>query len=250
MHRASLRDAAHHHTHWLLIAWLPVFASTAWAAGLLALLVTWLAQGQPYYVSESPSQRIAFISDVGADILKPLFVLVCCTVALGFFFTLIIDARLRSIAQVPPSRRTRVCSGIAIAGAFIGGGALIMLSGFDTRAYETVHRAFLFAFVLGVAVSVISTLVQTYPYREPLRRAHLARLAFALALIAGMLTFLGTLFASVNVAAVVEWCIAFGFAPYLVTFYWDLRAGVIEVIDSRASQPNSTPDMVETGVTP
>ena len=60
---------------------------------LLAMLVTWLAQGRPKYVSQEGS--IAYISDVGADILKPLFVTGCIITGLSFFIALSIERWLR-----------------------------------------------------------------------------------------------------------------------------------------------------------
>ena len=60
---------------------------------LLAMLVTWLAQGRPKYVSQEGS--IAYISDVGADFLKPLFVAGCAITAVSFFLSLSIGRWLR-----------------------------------------------------------------------------------------------------------------------------------------------------------
>lgn len=64
-----------------------------YAGTLLAMLVTWLAQGRPKYVSQDGS--IAYISDVGADILKPLFVVGSIITGLSFFFALSIERWLR-----------------------------------------------------------------------------------------------------------------------------------------------------------
>lgn len=69
-------------------------SSDAMPAGtLLAMLITWLAQGRPHYVSQDGS--IAYISDVGADILKPLFVTGCVITAVSFFLSLVIERWLR-----------------------------------------------------------------------------------------------------------------------------------------------------------
>ena len=45
---------------------------------LLAMLIVWELQGHHHYPSMSPDQRIAYISDVGAQGLKPLFIAGCC----------------------------------------------------------------------------------------------------------------------------------------------------------------------------
>ena len=41
---------------------------------LLAMLITWLVEGSPHYASMDDYQHIAYISDVGAQGLKPLFI--------------------------------------------------------------------------------------------------------------------------------------------------------------------------------
>ena len=73
----------------LVLGWTPFFL----LGTLLAMLVTWLAQGRPKYVSQEGS--IAYISDVGADILKPLFVTGCIITGLSFFIALSIERWLR-----------------------------------------------------------------------------------------------------------------------------------------------------------
>ena len=45
---------------------------------LLAMLIVWELQGHHHYASMSPGQRIAYISDIGAQGLKPLFIAGCC----------------------------------------------------------------------------------------------------------------------------------------------------------------------------
>ena len=67
---------------------IPLVTAFAWFATLWALLITWLAQGRPHYVSMSPGQTIAYISDVAADILKPLFIVGCSITGVGFFLSL------------------------------------------------------------------------------------------------------------------------------------------------------------------
>lgn len=45
---------------------------------LLAMLIVWELEGHPHYASMSADQHIAYISDVGAQGLKPLFIAGCC----------------------------------------------------------------------------------------------------------------------------------------------------------------------------
>lgn len=45
---------------------------------LLAMLIVWELEGHPHYASMSANQHIAYISDIGAQGLKPLFIAGCC----------------------------------------------------------------------------------------------------------------------------------------------------------------------------
>lgn len=44
---------------------------------LLAMLIVWELEGRPHYTSMGAQQKIAYISDIGAQGLKPLFVAGC-----------------------------------------------------------------------------------------------------------------------------------------------------------------------------
>jgi hypothetical protein len=59
--------------------------------------------------------------------------------------------------------RERVLSLLAIFGSFIGGLGLILLTIFDTRRLESLHRIFLLIFVLGVALSAGFTCLEVCP---------------------------------------------------------------------------------------
>jgi hypothetical protein len=81
-----------HRAHWYYI-WIPIFTAFIWVGTLFAMLITWLAQGRPHYVSMDGN--IAYISDIGADILKPLFITGCSITGVGFILTLIVERWLR-----------------------------------------------------------------------------------------------------------------------------------------------------------
>jgi hypothetical protein len=57
------------------------------------MIVTWAAQGRPIYSSENGT--IPYISDIGADILKPLFIVGGSITAVCFFLSLVIERWLR-----------------------------------------------------------------------------------------------------------------------------------------------------------
>lgn len=208
---------------------LPVFIAFIWFGSLLAMLLTWLTSGRPKYVSQEG--RVAYISDVGASFLKPLFVVACCITGFGFFLCLIVERLLRHTGRLVPEmrKRERVLGILAVVGAFIAMWGLILLSGFDTLHHTTLHRLFLLLFILGVSLSAIFTVVeyrwvaQDHPRMHELRRAYIAKAIIAGALILLAIAFGITLFCAPDIGGVIEWVIALGFTMYLLTFWYDLR---------------------------
>lgn len=112
--------------------------------------------------SMTSDQTIAYISDVAADFLKPLFIVACSITAVSFILDLIFERYLRHSGRLMPNMRTRerVLSSLAILGSVIGGAGLILLSVFDTRRHPKAHDAFLLVFIVGVALSAIFTIVE------------------------------------------------------------------------------------------
>jgi len=137
------------------------------------------------HLSHNP---IPVISDVGAYVLKPLFVIGTIITSLTFVATLasflylqapqnqpqeelpelsspiqnaIVVAREAQTRLPAHGRKSeRILAIMALIGALIGGVGLILLSGFDTSRYPTLHRVFLTVFMFGVALSAILTMVQ------------------------------------------------------------------------------------------
>lgn len=216
------------HRHWLY-AWVPLFGAFIWSGTLLAMLITWLATGRPKYVTQEGN--IAYISDIGAGYLKPLFIVCCCITGVSFFLTLVIERWLRNSGRLLPNmrRRERVFAALAVLGSFIGGAGLILLSIFDTGRHPSLHRVFLLVFIVGVALSAIFTIIE---YRwisrdfvevHKLKHAYIAKGIIAIILIILAIVFAITLYTTNDVAAVIEWVIAFGYTFFLLTFVYDLR---------------------------
>lgn len=141
------------------------------------MLIAWLATGRPKYVSQEGN--IAYISDIGASYLKPLFIVGSSITAVCFVLTLAVGRWLKSHSGryvvkdlslstshtsgrlLPDKRKAgRVCGFLAVVGALIGGTGLILLSVFDTARYTTLHRIFLLVFMVGVALSAIFTVIE------------------------------------------------------------------------------------------
>ena len=212
-----------------LHAFVPLFTAFFWFATLLAMLLTWLISGRPKYVSQEG--KVAYISDVGASFLKPLFVVGCCITGVGFFLSLVLERLLRHRGRLVPSmrRRERVLEILAIIGSFIGMWGLILLSGFDTKRHTTLHRLFLLIFATGVILSVIFTvleyrwLAQDYADIYRLRRAYIAKVVIGGILIVLAIAFGITLYYAPDAGGIIEWIIGFGYTFYLLTFAYDLR---------------------------
>ncbi|KAF8640216.1 hypothetical protein AX16_010113 [Volvariella volvacea WC 439] len=216
------------HRHWAYV-WIPLFGAGVWFATLLTLIIVWAANGHPRYPSQEGS--IAYISDVGATNLKPLFVTGCSITAASFVLSLFIERWLRHSGRLLPNMRRRevVLSWLSILGSIIGGAGLILLSVFDTRRFESLHRVFLLVFIIGVVLSAVFTIVE---YRWISRDFHGVRelkiAYFVKAIIAGILIGLAigfgiALYKGRNAGAVLEWIIGFGFTFYILTFVYDLR---------------------------
>ncbi|KAI0326617.1 hypothetical protein GY45DRAFT_1258704 [Cubamyces sp. BRFM 1775] len=218
----------HEHEHWLHV-WIPLFGGFIWFATLWALLITWLASGRPHYVSQDGS--IAYISDVGADILKPLFVVGCCITGLSFFLSSSIERWLRHEGRLVANmrRRERALAILAIIFAFVGMCGLILLSIFDTKRHPSLHRVFLLVFIVGVGLSAIFTVIEyrwiSHDFVEirKLKILYIAKGTIAGILILLAIAFAITLFQATDPGAILEWLIAFGFTFYLLTFFFDLR---------------------------
>lgn len=174
---------------------------------------------------------IAYISDIGADILKPLFVAGCAITAVCFFLSLCVERGLRHVGRLMPHMHTRerVFGSLSIFGSLIGGCGLILLSIFDTKRHTSLHRVFLLVFILGVAISAIFTVIEfrwlnrDFPDVRTLKIAYLAKAIIAAILILLAFAFGVALYQSSNVGAVLEWTISFGFTLYILTFFFDLR---------------------------
>ncbi|KIM27098.1 hypothetical protein M408DRAFT_330228 [Serendipita vermifera MAFF 305830] len=218
------------HNHYSV---LPVIAAVTWFVTLLVLLITWLATGRPHYASQEGS--IAFISDVGADFLKPLFVIGAGITSAFFILTLVAERSLSHQRRLLPAQRRseRILSYSAIGGATLGGLGLFLLSICDTMRFVTLHRVFLFVFMLGVALSAIFTVIEfrllSHSYKDYtiLRRSYVAKGSIAALLVALAIVFSVMLsrrnLAGLDAAGVIEWVIGFGFNLYLLTFWYDLR---------------------------
>ncbi|EIM91459.1 uncharacterized protein STEHIDRAFT_48451 [Stereum hirsutum FP-91666 SS1] len=219
---------SHNRHHWAYV-WIPAVGSIVWCGTLLAMIVTWAAQGKPIYVSEDGT--IPYISDIGADILKPLFIVGCSFNGVSLVLALTIERILRHRGRLVPSMRKREAafSYLAILGSIIGGAGVILLSIFDTKRHPSLHRGFLLMFLVGVVISAFFTigeymwLSKDYPMYDNLKKAYIAKAIITTILVVCAIVFGITLYTDGNVGGIFEWIIAFGYTFYLLSFAYDLR---------------------------
>lgn len=202
---------------------------------LIAMLVTWATDGYPQYSSMDPKQTIAYISDVGAQRLKPLFIAMSAVTIVTFDFGFILERYLRHTGRLTPntSKWQRFCSFISIIAAIAGGAGLILLAVFDTLRHPRLHNAFLAVFIVGYIVSAIFICIEYQRlgihFREHsvLRYSFWIKLSFILIEVALAIAFGVTQKKDqYNAAAVIEWVIAFIFFFYVLSFFIDFMPAV------------------------
>jgi len=137
---------------------LPIISGVVWLATLLTMLVYWVvATSRTHYESMADNQAIAYISDVGASNLKPLFVAGCCVTTVTLDLSFGADRWLRHKGRLVPNTTVgeKVLSGLTIAFAVVGTAGLILLSVFDTLRHKMLHDVFLLLFIAGYVLSAI-----------------------------------------------------------------------------------------------
>jgi hypothetical protein len=124
---------------------------------LITMLVVWNVQGRQHYDSMDPSQNIAYISDVGAQGLKPLFIAgsVVTTIFLDLSFAAERWLRHRGRLARNQTMAEKILSGLAMIFGIIGTAGLILLSIFDTLRHPQLHDIFLLLFIAGYVISAI-----------------------------------------------------------------------------------------------
>jgi hypothetical protein len=201
-----------------------------------------------------PNQSIAYISDVGAETLKPLFIAGACVTTVFLDLSFLSERWLRHRGRLARNTTTmeKVLSGLSLVFALIGTAGLILLSIFDTLHHKNLHDIFLLLFIAGYVVSAIFicweyqrlgirtppppqnsqtalALTRELEYREHriLRISFWVKLTFIIIEVILAIAFAATNFKkSYNAAAVLEWAIAFIFTLYDASFFIDLIPAV------------------------
>jgi len=213
----------------------PVISACMWLAMLLTMFIHWEVIGHPIYPSEEKGQTIAYISDVGAFALKPLFIsgAVVTTVFLDLGF--MAERWLRHTGRLAPNTSTaqKVLSVLAIICAVAGSCGLICLTIFDTYHYPRTHDGLLLLFIAGYILSAVFLCAEYQRLGIHYRNHHILRISFWVKLLFIIVeVIMAIIFAATswgghrNVAAIVEWLIALIFTFYVLSFLLDLLPSV------------------------
>ncbi|CAF9915803.1 hypothetical protein IMSHALPRED_002704 [Imshaugia aleurites] len=234
---------------------LPLVSACTWLAMLLVMLIVWELEGHPHYASMSANQHIAYISDIGAQGLKPLFIAGCVVTTVFLDLSFASERWLRHTGRLAKNLGTaeKVLSGLSstpppihprersphhpplltptipVVFAIAGTCGLILLSIFDTLHHPHLHDAFLLLFIAGYVISAVFICAEYQRLGVHFRQHRILRLSFWLKLVFIVVEVLfAAIFAATtfesrqNVAAVFEWIVAFVFTFYVLTFFVDL----------------------------
>ncbi|CZT02578.1 related to FK506 suppressor Sfk1 [Rhynchosporium graminicola] len=221
---------------WGVSYWVfPVISGLTWLGMLLGLLLHWTTTGKPIYPSMDSTQHIAYISDVGAQSLKPLFIAGSCVTTIFLDLSFLSERWLRHRGRLARNQTTteKVLSWLSMFFALVGTAGLILLSIFDTLRHPSLHDVFLVLFIGGYVLSSVficweyQRLGIQYREHSILRTSFWIKLVFILIEVALAIAF-GTCNVKdkFDIAAVLEWTIAFVFTFYVFSFYIDLLPAV------------------------
>ncbi|KAH8646055.1 Frag1/DRAM/Sfk1 family-domain-containing protein [Tricladium varicosporioides] len=221
---------------WGISYWIfPVISGLCWLGMLMGLLIHWCVIGRPHYASMDPFQSIAYISDVGAQSLKPLFIAGSCVTTIFLDLSFLSESWLRHRGRLAKNTSLfqKILTWLSLIFAVIGTAGLILLSIFDTLRHPHLHDAFLVLFIGGYIISAVficweyQRLGIHFRQHRILRISFWVKLAFILLEVALAIAFGVTGHAKhYNAAAVLEWTIAFVFTFYVFSFFIDLLPAV------------------------
>jgi len=228
---------------------IPLFSAIVWLAMILAMLIYWLTTGRPHYPSMVEDQTIAYISDVGAETLKPLFIAMGTVSVVTLDLAFIAERWLRHRGKLTRNTATsqKILSGFAIAFAIIGAMGLICLTILDTLRHKNLHDTFLGVFIGGYVISAVFICAEYQRLGVMYRNQRILRISFWMKLFFIIVEVCLAIAFGVlnkekkwNAAACVEWVIAFVYTFWVLSFVVDF----LPVIDHKH---DVEPAMAEVG---
>ncbi|KAH8791047.1 Frag1/DRAM/Sfk1 family-domain-containing protein [Hyaloscypha finlandica] len=229
--------ATHAHS-WgsLIYVIIPIFSGCVWLAMLLGMLLWWtVEEGSPYLALMRRNQTIAYISDIGAHSLQPLFIAMGTVSVVSFDIVFIAERWLRHRGKLAPNtswfqKGLSICAMIA---AIVGAIGLILLTCLNDLHHDKAHDACLVIFIAGYIVSAIFICWEYQRLGIHHRQHRILRISFWIKL-TFIFTELGLAIAfgvladkdHYNAAAVCEWVIALIYAFYVWSFAIDFIPAV------------------------
>ncbi|KAF5025433.1 hypothetical protein F66182_2493 [Fusarium sp. NRRL 66182] len=223
---------------------------------LLGLLLEWqVNQDGRRYPTQSVHADVAYISNIGADRLQPLFIVGCVLTSVFLDAAFLSERWLRHRGRLVPNSTLmeKVLSGLSMVFAAVGTVGLICLSIFETGRYRRLHNTFLALFIGGYLISAVFicweyqrlgisesftklycarrvfllTTAKDYRQHRVLRISFWVKLCFILVELALIVAFgVCSRIERRNAAAVLEWIISLIFTFYAVSFVIDLYPAV------------------------
>lgn len=203
----------------------PTVAAFTWLAMLVAMLGHWTMVGEPRYGLMKPGQNIPFISDIAAQELKPLFITGCITTVL--LLNLSFYQYVQNKGYV-----NKMCAHGSFLFTVIGSIGLIMLSVFDNIAHHLMHDTCVTIFIVGHMVSAALMCLDymhigiAHALQEfMLMTSFVIKISFIIIELSLIIAFRiteHTHYNENNMAATLEWVIAFLFAGYMLSLIVDL----------------------------
>lgn len=221
---------------WIVSYWvLPTISACAWLGMLIAMLIVWATSSNRILPSMEAGQTIAYISDVGAFGLKPLFIACSAVTVVCLDLGLLAERWLRHTGRLAPntSLTQKILSVFSLLFAIAGAAGLICLTIFDTYHHPRVHDGCLLIFIAGYVISAIFLCAEYqrlgihYRNHRVLALSFWIKLAFIFTELILAIVFVSTSFTHHrNVAACFEWAVAFIYTFYVFSFIVDLWPSV------------------------
>ncbi|KAF7574823.1 FK506 suppressor Sfk1 [Pyrenophora tritici-repentis] len=178
----------------------------------------------------SQGQTIPYISDIGADYLKAMFIAMSAVTVVTFDFAFISERWLRHSAKLAPntSHWQKIYSICATVAAIIGAAGLILLTIFDCKNHNRLHNIFLAVFIIAYIISAIficweyQRLGIHYREHSVLRISFWIKLFFIITEICLAVSFAVCSKKHLyNTAAILEWIVSFIYCLYVFSFFID-----------------------------
>ncbi|KAF2457416.1 Frag1/DRAM/Sfk1 [Lineolata rhizophorae] len=212
----------------LHLLWLfPLVAAVIWFATLLTLLIRWLVRGMPKYPDQS-NPLVAFISDIAAFEMKPVFLVGGSITAVAFVGTVcsVHYARYHhSMYGIYDVRWKLWLSILSVIAGIVASSGLVLLGIMDTFRHHEEHNILLKICFGGLSVCAICTSIVYWDQTKkpsPFRRLRLyciastAVVALEVCLAIPFMFFMYT--GWYRFAGVLEWVICFTGVFYILAF--------------------------------